>query len=365
MGKETMEAHIHVEIRKLVELLREDLGQETCLKHKMNIPILNSLWTLITGEKMEYDDPKLITIIKKIDKMMTSVASVGPINLFSWLKYIAPDLSNYSTIMESSRGVYDMVEEQYQDHVKTFQADSPRDLMDVFIAEMKEARDPNSAFFGEKGRKNLDVTVGDLFTAGSDTTTLTLNWLIYYLSLHPEIQVRAQAELDTVVGRSRLAQLKDRPNMPYMEAIVQEVNRMAALGYTGVPRATTKDTQIGGYDIPAGTQVWVFLYHILRDPSYWTDADTFNPDRFLEPSNPADPKSKPQVRQDPRSVPFGMGKRMCLGRTLAMSELFLFGCALFQNFRFELTESEKGKRMDHIPGFVLGCPKYNVVIHER
>ena len=82
--------------------------------------------------------------------------------------------------------------------------------------------------------------------AGSDTTTITINWLIYFLALHPEHQDRANAELLSVVGRSRLARLDDRPQMPFMEAVVLEANRMAGLGYTGVPRMTLRDTTIGG-----------------------------------------------------------------------------------------------------------------------
>ena len=60
------------------------------------------------------------------------------------------------------------------------------------------------------------------------------------------MQSRVQSELDSVVGRSRLVRLADRPEMPYMEAVIMETNRMAALGFTGVPRETTKDTKIAG-----------------------------------------------------------------------------------------------------------------------
>ena len=79
MGKDGMEATILEEARKLVEMLKEgdDLGQETCLKLKMNIPILNALWVLITGEKMEYKDKRLMSVVQKVDKMMTSVSRAG------------------------------------------------------------------------------------------------------------------------------------------------------------------------------------------------------------------------------------------------------------------------------------------------
>ena len=75
---------------------------------------------------------------------------------------MAPGLSNYSTIMNSTRGVYDLIEEQYRSHLDTAQPDGkPRDLMDAFIAEMNAAEDPGSAFFGQRGRENMDVSIGN------------------------------------------------------------------------------------------------------------------------------------------------------------------------------------------------------------
>ena len=124
--------------------------------------------------------------------------------------------------------------------------------MDVCINEMKVVAKPGSSFYDEKGRQNLDVLLMDFFIAGSETTANTLNWTIYYLAAHPEKQRRVQQELDAVVGRNRMPSLNDRPQMPYMEAVVYEINRISSLGYTGVPRMVNQDTKLAGYDIPKG-----------------------------------------------------------------------------------------------------------------
>lgn len=356
-GKSSMEGLIHDEVDKCLELVRREVGTETCLKFKLNIPILNALWKIISGEALSYDDPKLHLIVSRLNDMMTSVDIAGPLNLFHWLKHVAPKQTGYEKIVKTTGAVYELIDEQFKDHLETFESNNLRDFIDVYINEMKSVAKPGSSFYDKKGRQNLDVLLMDFFIAGSETTTSTLNWTIYYLALHPEKQRRLQREIEEAVTGDRKPSLSDRPNMPYMEAVITEINRIASLGYTGVPRMVTQDTTLAGYNIPKGTIVFSYLYHILRDPLYWTRATEFYPERFLTEDG--------QFKRDERAISFGLGKRGCVGKTLAENELFLFGSAMFQNFDFELPEKKPDHGMKPTAGFVLGCPAYNIKITER
>jgi cytochrome P450 len=114
---------------------------------------------------------------------------------------------------------------------------------------------------------------------------------------------------------------------------------------------------VGGYDVPAGTMVLSFLDHILHDPDYWPQPRTFMPERFLDASG--------KFRVDERFIPFGLGKRQCLGKALANNELILFLGALFQRFSFALPEGKPLPDMEGRVGILRGAPIYNVILTER
>lgn len=96
----------------------------------------------------------------------------------------------------------------------------------------------------------------------------------------------------------------------------------------------------------------------MHDPDYWHDPETFIPERFLCDKGET-------FTPDERAIPFGLGKRNCLGKTLAQNEVFLFTASLFQKFSFSLPEETLKKKMDPYVGFVLGCPDYKIIIHNR
>ena len=238
----------------------------------------------------------------------------------------------------------------------TFQADSLRDLIDAFIHERSLA-DSDPSFRGSRGHENMLTSINDLFVAGSDTTANTVMWVIYYLAGNRTSQAKAHKELDSVLGKDRAPTLSDREHCHYLEAIVQETHRISSLGFIGVPRAASKDTTLGPYIIPEGTQVFAFLHSVLHDREYWGDPETFRPERFLD--------GEGRYRQDDRNIAFGVGKRSCLGKGLAQIELFLFLSGLLQAFEFSFPEGEEEPRLEPLVGFVLGCPDYRVVARER
>lgn len=90
----------------------------------------------------------------------------------------------------------------------------------------------------------------NLFIGGSETTSNTINWALFYLSKNLELQKKAAVEIHNVIGHTRLPSLEDRPNTPLIEAIVMETHRISALAYNGIPRIVTKDTTLGEYFIP-------------------------------------------------------------------------------------------------------------------
>ncbi|PUZ59940.1 hypothetical protein GQ55_4G083500 [Panicum hallii var. hallii] len=179
-------------------------------------------------------------------------------------------------------------------------------------------------------RDNIKAFMLDIFAAGTDTTTITLEWALSELINNPSVLRRAQAELDAVVGASRLADESDVPNLPYLQAIAKETLRLHPTGPL-VVRRSVEPCKVSGYDVPAGATVFVNVWAIGRDPASWgPDPLAFRPERFLEGEN-----AGMDVRgQHFHLLPFGSGRRICPGASLAMLVVQAALAAMVQCFEW-------------------------------
>ena len=147
-------------------------------------------------------------------------------------------------------------------------------------------------------------------------------------------QQKVQEELDTVYGRSGRPSLEtSRDLLPYTHAVIEECFRKTSLAHMGVPHRALADLQVGPYVIPKGTLIVQNLYGIHHDPKYWDDPEEFKPERFL------DEEGRFKGR-GPNLHPFGIGRRYCLGQSLAEKEFFLFFTGLVHTFKMERVEGE-------------------------
>ncbi|KAG5649957.1 hypothetical protein H0H81_001313 [Sphagnurus paluster] len=154
-----------------------------------------------------------------------------------------------------------------------------------------------------------------LYGGGTDTTTAALTTFVLMMVLNPEVQKKAQEELDTVIGHGRLPNLDDRPRLPYMEALLNEVHRYHPIGPMGIPHCVTQDDYYNDMLIPKDSIVLVNLWWLIaHDPKIYPDPHRFDPGRFYN-------TEKPQL--DPQSFVFGFGRRACPGKELANANMFL------------------------------------------
>nr|KAF6504545.1 cytochrome P450 family 2 subfamily J member 2 [Rousettus aegyptiacus] len=120
--------------------------------------------------------------------------------------------------------------------------------------------------------------------------------------------------------------------MPYTNAVIHEVQRMADIVPLNVPREVTADTTLAGYHLPKGTTILTNLTALHKDPKEWATPDTFNPEHFLENG---------QFKKREAFLPFSVGKRVCLGEQLARAELFIFFISLLKKFTFKPPNNEE------------------------
>ena len=164
---------------------------------------------------------------------------------------------------------------------------------------------------GGASRERMRDELITLLLAGHETTASTLGWAFHLIDEHPEVAERLHAEAVDVLG-DRLPEHEDLRKLTYTVAVVEEVMRLYPPVWL-LPRIAQADDEIGGYHVPAGSDVVVVPYTLHRHPEFWTDPERFDPGRF----DAANPAGRP-----PRYayIPFGAGPRFCIGNSLGVME---------------------------------------------
>lgn len=168
----------------------------------------------------------------------------------------------------------------------------------------------------------------EIFLAGSESTSASIEWALTELLHHPEEMAKVKAEINRIVGQNRKLEESDIENLPNLLAVTKETLRLHPPIPFILPRKATEDANFMGYSIPKNTQVFVNAWAIGRDPDYWKDADSFKPERFLD----TDVDYK---RQRFELLPFGGGRRMCAGYQLAHRILLLLLGSVLHEFNWE------------------------------
>jgi cytochrome P450 len=181
-------------------------------------------------------------------------------------------------------------------------------------------------------------------SAGFETTSASLMWWTTAMAAFPDVQRRAQAELDTVIGRTRLPTFADAPRLPYVRAIVREVLRWRPPFPLGVPHEATEDGWYEGMFIPKGTTCIANLWHCNHDRTvFGDDADEFKPERHFGDDGELLPGPK-ETNQEGH-VSFGFGRRICVGKHLANDSLFVHTARILWATSIKCARDENGEEL--------------------
>jgi len=357
-GKTGMEGMINEEVAMFIEEIKKTEGEPFDFTSKFNLPILNALWRITAGQRFEYNDPKLLSIVERITLFFQRLGRPSFIFIiaFPWITKLYPQFLERDKDLEVTHEVLNMMWSTIKEHEETIDPNEPRDFTDKVLIEIGKTTDTTSSFYGDVGREHLANTLLDLFLAGSETTSTTLTWAVMLMTRYPHIQTKVQEELDNIVGKSRTPSIDDKSNLPYTEAVLMEIQRFANILPLGVNHCSKKDITINGITIPANTLVQPLMTELLKG-SYWGDGSIFRPERFLDDAG--------KSLKDEHLIPFSIGKRQCLGETLAKTELFLFFCGLLHEFRLYPEVEGELPSEDYIPGATILPKPFKVRLHTR
>ncbi|XP_046930366.1 cytochrome P450 1A1 isoform X1 [Lynx rufus] len=305
------------------------------------VSVANVICAMCFGRRYDHDDQELLSLVNLSNEFGDGTASGNPVDFFPILRYLPnPALDFFKDVNEKfSIFMHKMVKEHY----KTFEKGHIRDITDSLIEHCQDKRLDENANIQLSDEKIVNV-VSDLFGAGFDTVTTAISWCLMYLVTSPNVQEKIQKELDTVIGRERQPQLSDRLQLPYMEAFILEMFRHTSFVPFTIPHSTTKDTSLSGFYIPKERCVFVNQWQINHDQKLWGDPSEFRPERFLTPDGTINKALSEKV------ILFGLGKRKCIGETIARLEVFLFLAILLQQVEFSVPQ---GTKVDMTPIYGL------------
>ncbi|GFZ07683.1 cytochrome P450, family 78, subfamily A, polypeptide 5 [Actinidia rufa] len=181
---------------------------------------------------------------------------------------------------------------------------------------------------------DMIAVLWEMIFRGTDTVAILLEWIIARMVLHPDIQAKAQSEIDSVVGKTtRTVSDSDLPNLPYVLAIVKETLRMHPPGpLLSWARLAIHDTHVGDHFIPAGTTAMVNMWAITHDERIWSEPNEYKPERFME-------EDVTIMGSDLRLAPFGSGRRVCPGKAMGLVTVHLWLAQLLQSFKWLASDS--------------------------
>jgi len=173
-------------------------------------------------------------------------------------------------------------------------------------------------------QEHIKNAAASAFIAGIDTTVCSLKIFFLAMMLSPNVQSKAQEELDRVIGRNRLPSSADEEELPYIKAVYKETLRWYPSVPLGVAHQTVSDDEYRGLFIPKGSHIIPNAWAMLQDERFYgAQADEFEPERFLKHGS-----------RDP-TVAFGFGRRICPGRHFVERTLFLTIASVLHLYRID------------------------------
>ncbi|CAH1802422.1 unnamed protein product [Owenia fusiformis] len=328
LGKNRMEAVIQSELDYSInEISRHESGPFDTTDLVSNATA-NVISYLVFGHRFEYTDETFLEMTQMVSQLFLYAREVSIQQYIPFSKYLP--LNGKSKLDQALDRLFNGIyKPEVDQHLRDYDPNKIEDYISAFIKEMKEHEGTTEQhWFTEE---QLLYNIGDLFQTGTDTTAGSIRWTLLCMVKYPEVQKKVRAEIRDNIGFERPPSMADKLHLPYTEATILEVQRKyGVVAPLLLVHQTTEATQLKGYNLPPDTLVGANLYAIHNDPEHWGDPEVFRPERFLGDDG--------KVKRDDHFSVFSVGKRQCLGESLAKMELFIFFVGLMQKFEVRLPE---------------------------
>ncbi|XP_061374474.1 cytochrome P450 71D8-like [Gastrolobium bilobum] len=330
------------ETAKFIESIETSTGSPINLTSRIFSLVSSSVCRAAFGNKTK-DQDEFITLIKDVIAhaggfdLADLFPSIKPIHFITGIR---PKLEKLHKRLDKI--LQNIVTEHQEKHMRAQEGKveaEEEDLVDVLL------RIQQSDSLGIKiTTRNIKAVILDVFIAGTDTSASTLDWAMLEMIRNPRVREKAQAELRQAFKGKKIIHETDIEELSYLNLVVKETLRLHPPTPLLLPRECSELTIIDGYEIPIKTKVMVNVWAMGRDPQYWSDAESFTPERF-------DGSSIDFKGNNFEFIPFGAGRRMCPGMSFGLANIVLPLALLLYHFNWELPNGLKSEDLDMTESF--------------
>ncbi|KAB2053183.1 hypothetical protein ERO13_A12G160500v2 [Gossypium hirsutum] len=339
-GFEGLRREIGIKMGEEIKCSMESKG-EVFIRRVLHLGSLSSVMATVFGKRYDFENPGLEGL--QLEELVSEGYEL--LGIFNWSDHFPllglldfQGVRKRCRILASKVNVFvsNIIEEHALKRVNGGLEDDGNkvgDFVDVLLDLEKHEKLNNS---------DMIAVLWEMIFRGTDTVAILLEWILARIVLHPEIQAKAQAEIDAVVEGSKQVSDSDIHNMPYLQAIVKETLRVHPPGpLLSWARLAIHDVHVGDLLVPAGTTAMVNMWAITHNEDVWEDAVKFRPERFME-------EEVSVMGSDLRVAPFGSGRRVCPGKAMGLATVHLWLVQLLQGFKWVPCEDGEVDLTEHL-----------------
>ncbi|XP_022093163.1 cytochrome P450 2U1-like [Acanthaster planci] len=306
-------------------------------RHILECATSNLFCAIALGDRYEYESPLFCSLVRNSKIVLDNLSAVSIGNCLPFL-YHTPVCREYR---DAVIGLTDFIRGLVDQHKDTYNCNHPRDVVDLYLAEVKRRREEGETLKFEE--EDVWRSMLDILIAGSFSTATQILWTLLFMTKYKSVQQRIHDEIDSAVGRERQPSLDDGPLLPFTRATLFEIQR-CRIATVSVPHLASGDAVVGGCLVPKGAQVLANFWALHHDPQEWEEPEQFKPCRFLSKDGSA-------VVMPENFMPFGVGPRMCPGEQFAKHQAFLLFVSIMQRYRVTIPTTDP---MPDLEGTVCG-----------
>ncbi|KIO14854.1 hypothetical protein M404DRAFT_189596 [Pisolithus tinctorius Marx 270] len=317
--------------RLLVNILEAPAYFDTHLKDF----VASNVMALAYGYEVEMRDDPIVRTVRELVDLLTKALSperTAALAAFPFLQHL-PDWFPGAGFKRQA----------------AYSRNAPPSIVADCLSQIDETVDYDTQEFAIK------AVAATAFIAGYETSSSLLHSFILAMLLYPEVQTKAQAEIDRVIGTEKLPSFDDRLSLPYIDAVLHELLRWSPVTPLGIPHATTTDDVCNGYYIPKGALVIINVWAMSRNKMKFDDTEDFKPERFMTEDGKL--VNDPATTSDPI---FGLGRRICPGRFAAEAFLWMAIVSILSMFRITKAKDAYSKEIPVERKFTTGISVHPV-----
>ncbi|KAG5230831.1 cytochrome P450 [Salix suchowensis] len=312
------------EVKSMICGLFRNQNQTVEMKTVFFEQTLNIMMGMIAGKRYygdgfsDVEEAKRFRAIHAETSLLSGQTIIG--DYLPWIKSKKMEKRLIECQIKRDRFMQYLIEQQRR---RILESDSGGEKKRNLIQVLLSLKETEPEYYTDDIIKGLMLL---LLSAGTGTSSTTMEWALSLLLNHPEVLEKARIEIDEQIGHDRLMDEADLAKLPYLRNILNETLRMYPPAPLLVPHESSEECLVGGFRIPRGTMLSVNVWAIQNDPKIWPDPRKFRPERF---------DNSEGAKDEFKLMPFGFGRRSCPGEGLALKVVGLVLGSLIQCFEWQ------------------------------